>query len=260
MRHRSAAALALSLGIGIAAGSAANAATLGFTGTLSIRFPVGTPGPAAEIGIAGGGLATVNGSGPGGHLVALGLAGGEFMTSGATVPITDPAVFAIAGLQLTVANGPAAFAGIGGGGFGGPMALNGAAKVCLYGACGASTNVANLTVPLSVVGVGGTQVLPPGGPFKVTVIGAPWTTGTAAVGTSFTAMGGVSPLSNTAAASGVVTLVTPILISTDLGSPIVPAFGFLTLHFVPEPTTAALVGIGIAALLAGARSRARHPS
>lgn len=95
----------------------------------------------------------------------------------------------------------------------------------------------------------------PPGPFKVTVFGAPWTTGTAAIGSYSTLMGGVSPLSNTGAPSGVVTLVTPIFLSTDLSNA-VPLIASLTLHFVPEPTTLVLVGWGIAGLVAiGARRR-----
>jgi len=43
-----------------------------------------------------------------------------------------------------------------------------------------------------------------------------------------------------------VRLVTPVFIPTHLGtSPVVSAFGFRTLHFVPEPGTALLVGAGI---------------
>jgi hypothetical protein len=83
---------------------------------------------------------------------------------------------------------------------------------------------------------------------SLTKIGAPWTTGTAAIGT-FTRMGGVAPLSNSGAPSGQVTLVTPIFISTNIEArPIWPSFATLSLHLVPEPTTLALVGAGIAAL------------
>jgi hypothetical protein len=49
--------------------------------------------------------------------------------------------------------------------------------------------------------------------------------------------------------------VTPIFISTSVSSDaVVPAFGILTLHFVPEPMTFALLGGGIALL--GAIGRA----
>ena len=81
--------------------------------------------------------------------------------------------------------------------------------------------------------------------------------GYGAVGNSFPD-GGVSPQSNTGAPSGNVTIVTPIFISTNIGaSAILPAFGILNLHFVPEPGTLMLLGSGIAGLVAFGRSRVR---
>jgi hypothetical protein len=62
--------------------------------------------------------------------------------------------------------------------------------------------------------------------------------------------------SSTATASGVLQLVTPIVISTNLGVDLalLGAFAFLTLHFVPEPGTAVLLGAGVAALAALGRA------
>jgi hypothetical protein len=198
--------------------------------------------------IPASGILVVNGSGGPGHLTNLQIPASPFATTGFVAAITDPAVFPIAGIVATAHNGPGSFSGSGGAGFGGSMSILGAAKVCLYGACGSTSNIANLTVPLSVVGVGG--VATAAGAVNATVIGAPWTTGTAAVG-SITVMGGVSPLSNTAALSGVATLVTPIFVSTNIGAAaVVPAFGILSIHFVPEPGTFALVGAGVVTLLA----------
>jgi hypothetical protein len=134
------------------------------------------------------------------------------------------------------------------------MPLNGFAKVCLY-STGCASAGSNLSVPLSVVGQGGAVAVP--GLVNLTVVGAPWTTGTVAIGT-ITQMGGVGPASNTGAASGSVTLVTPIFISTNIGAfAVVPAFAFLSLHFVPEPGTLVLLGSGIAGLVAFGRNRAR---
>ena len=114
------------------------------------------------------------------------------------VPITTPAAFPVAGLQITAANGAGDFVKPGGG----SMPILGVAKVCLFGPCSAA--VANLEVPLDVVGVGGTTYVT--GPVNVTVVGAPWTTGTAVIGTS-TVMGyshgPASQTSSTAHASGV---------------------------------------------------------
>ena len=202
----------------------------------------------------GTGTATVNGSGGAGHLTGLGGPGRTVRIWSFVLPITDPTVFPIAGVQVTAANGAGNFAGFGGAGFGGVMPIVGAAKVCLFGSCSAA--VSNLSVPLTVVGQGGVALVT--GAVNLTVIGAPWTTGTAAVGTAFTAMGGVSPLSNTGAPWGNVTLVTPPFISTNIGaSAILPAFGILNLHFVPEPGTLMLLGSGIAGLVAFGRSRVR---
>jgi hypothetical protein len=97
--------------------------------------------------------------------------------------------------------------------------------------------------------------------FAPTVIGAPWTTGTAAVG-SITRMGfahgPASGTSSTAAASGTIQLVTPIFISTSAAfNPIFPSFATLTLHFIPEPSTLLLSASAVALLALGAR-RARR--
>lgn len=122
---------ALVLGGFAIAPASAPAATLGFTGTLEFlvydQFP---------IAVSDAGVATINGSGPAGHLTGLGLAASQLATSGLTVSFTDPAAFPVAGLQVTVHNGAGSFGGVGGAGFGGPMALAGMLKVCLYGACG----------------------------------------------------------------------------------------------------------------------------
>jgi hypothetical protein len=167
--------------------------------------------------------------------------------------MTDPTVNPINGVQVTAHNGEGNFGGAGGAGFSGLMAVLGAAKVCLFGIC--ANSVANLNVPLSVVGAGGTAYVV--GAVGLTVRGAPWTTGAAAVGND-AMVGGVAPLSNTGAPSGTVRLVTPIFISTNLAaSSVVPAFGVLTLQFVPEPGTLQLLGSGIAGLVAYGRNRAR---
>ena len=246
------AALGLSLIASVStlgSGSDASAITLGFTGGLAVQIATLDP-----VVIPGAGSATVNGSGPAGHLTGLVIPANQFAISGFILPVTDPAAFPIAGVQVTAANGAGAFSGVGGGGFGGAMPINGAAKVCLFGSCEAA--VSNLSVPLTVAGQGGVALVT--GAVNLTVIGAPWTTGTAAVGTAFTAMGGVSPLSNTGAPSGVVTLVTPTFISTNIGaSAVLPAFGILQLHFVPEPGTMMLLGSGIVGLVAFGRSRVR---
>jgi hypothetical protein len=225
----------------------AHAAPLAFTGSIAIE--IGSFG----VGVTGQGFAEVDQYG---HLGSLGLPANAFQAQGLVVTITTTAVRPIYGLQVTAANqsgqldNPA----------GGPLPLLGAAKVCLYGVCGASTNISNLTVPLSVVGQAATVTV--SGPVDVTVVGAPWTVGTAAVGTA-TAMGyaygPASQTSSTARGSGAIQLVTPIAISTNLPGAfaVVPAFGLMMLHFVPEPTTLVLFGAGLAATAVAARRRPR---
>lgn len=219
----------------------AQAAPLPFSGSLAILV-----GPFG-IGVLGEGVAEVDAYG---HLGSLSIPAGAFATRALVVPITTPGAAPISGLQATAANGAGSFTHPGGG----AMPLLGFAKVCLYGPC--SSAVANLVVPLDVVGQGGVTTVE--GPVDLTVVGAPWTTGTAEVGTATImgfAYGPESQASSTARASGVIQLVTPILVATNLPGDLalVPAFGVLTLHFVPEPTTLALVSAGLALLARGAR-------
>ncbi len=235
-------ALAASLLVFGLAGQA-HAVSLGFTGSLSVQIATLDP-----VVLPGAGTATVNGSSGPGHLTELNLPAGVFAVQAIVVPVTDPGAFPIAGVQVTAANGSGNFSGSAG-----AMPILGTSKVCLFGPCGAA--VANLNVPLNNVGVGGTALVT--GAVNLTVVGAPWTTGTAAIGVT-TMMGGKSPASNTGAPSGTVTLVTPIFISSNIGaSAVVPAFAILSLHFVPEPGTLLLLGSGIAGLVAFGRSRAR---
>ena len=225
----------------------AHAVNKDFAGTLAIQLATLDP-----VTIAGAGTAIVNGSGTAGHLTALQVPASPFATSGFVLPVSDPVVFPIAGVQLTGHNAEGNFAGLGGNGsFGGQMPINGFAKVCLFGTCSAA--VSNLSVPLTVLGNGGQALVTAA--VNLTVIGAPWTTGTAQIGTAFKQTGGVAPASNTGSPEGTVTLVTPIFISTNIGaSAIVPGFGILT---IPEPGTAAVFGAAFAALVAVGLSRRR---
>jgi len=198
--------------------------------------------------------------------LAIGTPPAVVQTTSFIVPVTDPAAAPIKGILATVKNGPANFAAGGGpgGGFGGQMGLIGINKVCLFGPCSAA--VANLNVPVSVVGVGGAGLVT--GAVNLTVVGAPWTTMTAAIGT-VTQMGSllgaptIVPGGTTQMTSDHLKLVTPIFISTNIGpSAVVPVFGIFefvvtTATTTPEPTTIAALGASIAALVTVGISRRR---
>jgi PEP-CTERM motif len=97
----------------------------------------------------------------------------------------------------------------------------------------------------------------------LTVIGAPWTTGTAVLPTGETMMGARhgagSVMSHTAFASGQLQLVTPVVVYTNIpgiGLVTYGTFGVLLMHFIPEPATFVLLGSGVVALaVAGRRKR-----
>ena len=236
----------------LALGSAqAQAGTIAVSGALSIQLATLPP-----VTIPGSAIATINGSSGGSHLNSLNLPASPFATAGFILPVTDPAAAPIGGLQLTVHNGAGAFSG---GTLGGTMSLIGVTKVCLFSACNNVTTPppANLNVPLTPVGLGGAAFVAT--LVNLTAIGAPWTAGTAAVGTvAITGFqhGAASLASSTAAASGRIRLVTPVFVSTNIGaSAVVPVFGILDLHFVPEPGTLLLLGSGIAGLVMFGRSK-----
>jgi len=225
----------------------AHATQLGFVGDISISIAGLSPAQ-----LPGSGTATINGSGGGTHINTLAVPASAFTIDHFILPVTDPGAAPIKGIQVTAANAAGAFNNAGGP-LHGTMAINGATKVCLFGPCSAA--VANISVPLNVAGVGGSATV--NAAVALTVLGAPWTTGTAQIGT-VTQMGHVSPVSSTGMASGTVSLVTPVFVSTNIGaSAVVPVFALLNLHFVPEPGTLVLLGAGITGLVSYGRTRNR---
>jgi hypothetical protein len=219
-------------------------------------------GPVLETPVA----ATASRDGAG-LLTKVAFASDVFETIGYVAPVTDPAALPIVGLIATFANNVPDF--VRGfkepGKIGGLMPIDGINKVCLFGsACGAGVNLA---VPISVVGgaTGGAATVSVA--INVTVIGAPWTQGTASIGT-VTRMGNAAstmmttPTQMTAAASEFtnnIQLVTPIFVSTNIpASAVVPAFGVLSLTIKsPEPGVIAGIGAAFIALVAVGMARRR---
>jgi hypothetical protein len=233
----------------LAFADSARAAVLPFEATLEFRVANTIP-----LTIVDTGFATLNGSGGGLHLNSIAFAAGAISGTGLE-PVTDPSAFPVSGLRVTAANAAGTIAATTGGALRGAVALPGILKVCLFGTGGCAAPTANISVPLTPVGQGGTALVQ--GVVSLTVFGAPWTTGTAAVGTITQmgyAHGPASGTSSTAQSGGSLRLVTPIFINTNIEG-VMPAFAILTLHFVPEPATALLLGGGVALLCWRGRRR-----
>jgi len=258
--RRSSTSSALSVAFGLAflaAGVAQAAPTSTLTqGQLSLSITALAPIVIDQL--APGMITASVSRGAGNSLTGVAFPDQIFSTAGFVLPVTDPSASPIKGVQATAANGAASFHATAGG-FGGTMPLAGQNKVCLFGPCSAA--VANISVPVNVVGIGGTTKVTAA--VNLTVIGAPWTDGTVAIGT-ITKMGSVG--ANSATGGGgvknAVSLVTPVFVSTNIGaSAIVPVFGvfdFTITTATPEPTTLAALGASIVALMSvGVKRRKR---
>jgi hypothetical protein len=235
----------------------AHAASLGFTGTLEVAITGLSP-----ISATGAGTATVSGV----DLTSLQVPAGVFSKAFFSVAVTDPAAFPIAGVQAKNIKNGAVLTGFN---LAGKMGIQGVSTVCLFGACngvGSGAPSANLVVPFTEngtrgVGIGGAGIFKKGA-VNITVNGNPWTSGVAKVGT-VTAAGFIhGPASGGAAtagqAGGVVQLVTPTVISTNIGaSAALPAFGVMRITFsaVPEPGTLLLLTSGVVGLAILGRNR-----
>ena len=188
----------------------------------------------------------------------------------------------VSGLGL----GTASFDGISGGPPLGPqntMPVAHRVKVCqLFPGCFSYIPIPLVTPNSQVgMGVGGFLTLntfSQGGALRFSVEYAPWTIGVASITNATTETpngaittytktlqgfvhGPASDTSNTAAISGVLQIVTPVRIETNLEAPntYLAVWGEVKLHFIfiPEPEMVLLLGSGIAGLLLLGRSRSR---
>ena len=250
-------AMVACLAIGLA--GSARAATLDFTGALSLRSPYNLP----VVVVPGAGTAQVTDDGSF-HLLSFLLPGGTFGPITTSIPTTLAGE--LPSVQLALAgNLSGSFGGISGGPpGGGPMGLQGLAKICLPFTTDCSSNIPLPLTPTTGgagFGVGGTRTV--SGPVAITFQHAAWTIGqpvmtihtvnsnvSAPVLPGGFAHGPASLTSSTAQLSGTLQLVTvsKVFTSLTLGWPEFPVTGVLTLHFVPEPGTLALLASGVAAL------------
>lgn len=231
--HRTARLVALLLLAAVMIPWPARGLVLPFTGRLTIQIAGdGVP----PVVVEGAGLVTLTGVEPLGPFSSFELPTGSFETH-LVIPVTDPAALPIAGIEVTLGTGAGSFDPSGG-----TMPVVGTETLCLFQACDAAP-VANLVIPLGDggsdgVGLGGAP-LTTSGLVNVTSQGAPWSSGTVSIGTSSQSgfvrggAGGSDLVIGPGPAE--VRLVTPILVSTSLGTaPQLAVFGVLDLRF-PDP-------------------------
>jgi hypothetical protein len=281
-----AATLVASLGLATTAG----AAVVEWSGTLEVN--VGTLPQFLHYGT---GVATVNGSVGGiGHINTIALHHGLTFTGGnnipETIPLTgpeNPTLISLRGTGLRVGHTNLSSMFVLNGISGGPPlgSLNtgrppGAMKMCiLFPGCNNYLPIPFGTKGGQAVGIGGmitVNTFTQGGGFELSIQAAPWTVGIASIKnvtteapngaiTTYTKTlqgfvhGPASNTTSTALISGVIQLVTPVLVETNLGQPDTwqAVWAQITLHFIPEPGLLLLLGSGVAGLLMLGRHRMR---
>jgi hypothetical protein len=273
------------LALGVAGSAGANPLNWEGTSTLLLGdFP-----PAA---LTGGGVATVNASMGLGHLNSLRLAASRGQINATfTQYVTDPdtAGNSIAAIEYDgITGGTGTFAPISGAAMStvafltmNVMPVRGTVRLCLLTTdCDdALTIILTQQTANGTIGVGVGGLLTVGGdtPIKISIQGAPWTIKTATVVDHVTTVNKVNQLfitkkikgfahdpssttTNTAAVSGVVQLVSPAQVQTNLplgSNKKVSSGQILRIHFIPEPGLLLLLGSGVAGLAILGRRRLR---
>jgi hypothetical protein len=291
MRKRFVFVAAISIVVGAA--SVASAAPLNWEGTVTVII---ADNP--RVHVTGGGVATLNASAGGipAHLSTLRLAESRGNVAGTeTVFITDPEVAAngVAAIIVDATLGTGSFAPISGGAAStvvlarDTLPVRGVAKVCILSTSCTAYVALPLTLPTTVNGVPGTGTKGIGiggfltaggyGGIRLSLEAAPWTIKTATVVDQITTPTGgsriftfqtakgwahapASTTSSTAQPSGVVQLVTPGQIETNLplgSSDQMAVRVILVLHFIPEPGLLLLLGSGVVGLAVLGRRRLR---
>ncbi len=275
-------------GLLLAWATTAGASPLNWSGTSTTQLG---DFPATQI--FGGGVATINGSVGLGHLDTLRIAGsrGGVSTATLTLLVTDPDTIgnSVAAIIFNdVGGGTGTFAPISGAVQSTAPALldnqlpvPGVVRICLVStSCNdflqlvlteQTTNGATIGV-----GVGGLLTVGGDSPIKISLQAAPWTIKTAIALDQITTTGAVnteivtkklsgfahdpaSGTTSTAQPSGVVQLVTPNQLETNLpfGTSLKIGGGItLRIHFIPEPGLLLLLGSGVLGLALLGRHRA----
>jgi hypothetical protein len=269
----------------------ANAAVLHYDGTLVLEL-----GTLPSIPALGSGVATVNNSNGLGHLGDMRLKNsrGGLGNEGVLVPVTDPEAAPIGAILITATLGTGTLGPISGNANSSVATLSkrvlpigGIALVCL-GAPGTTNCGANLPLMLTQhteatgtkgAGIGGILTIGGTGIIRISIEAAPWTLktktsidqittpagqGNPKIYVNRTAMGfahaPATATTSTALPSGVVQAITPMQVVTNLSNGSnakIALFGFLTIHFVPEPGMLLLLGSGVAGLVLLGRHRMR---
>jgi len=272
----------------------ASAEVMNFSGTARVSL-----GDYPEGVFTGGGVATINGSSGGvaAHLSTLRLAASRGQIEGTfTRIVTDPDSVS-SSVQMVVFDGvrlmTGTWGGISGGAAstttgGGILPVGGTVKICLLTTACTIFLPIPLSQPTTVNGVPGTDIKGVGvgglitagdyGGILISLRAAPWTIKTAMVLDQITPTGGpprilttwvakgwahapVSTTTSTAQPSGMVQLVTPNQVATNIpigSSDKMGSFVILVIRFIPEPGLLLLLGSGVVGLALVGRKRMRR--